>query len=399
LRKAKANVQLNQVRVQGFRNLSGPNDWFELQLDAGFSVFFGPNGAGKTNLIEAIYYGSTLKSFRTKDVSTLIGHHRPQARVEMRGQIPNFPVPSTLTYAFERGEKTVARRLWMDDKLCRSAQDFVGHLPLVLFTPEDLHLVRGTPAARRNLMDRAAFAHDAGHLKDVQTYEKTLRMRTALLRRTVDVLPIAQRTALLDAYDEGLAEAGARIIERRQKWVAEVEPHVVAYFHRIHDKPGEAWRPSLTYFSKISVHQGSHHAQKGELLNALVSQRTLDLARKTTSRGPHLDDLRFHLGPQLAVEHASQGQTRALVLALKLAQLTLLAEKRQTPPLFLLDDVTSELDPKRSARFFELLPELVGQCLITTTAEHFISANLAAVSTSAPTAYFSVDNGSLVQVD
>lgn len=381
-------MELQRLRLVDYRNIAAA----DVSLDAQFTVLWGHNGAGKTNVLEAIYLVSTLRSFRTTDNATLVRRDAPGTRVELWAHDPVAGLTSNLAVRLERTARSTRRTATLDGKTIRAARDFYGRVQAVLFTPEDLGVLRGSPSTRRQFMDRVLFARERAHISDVQDYEKLLRSRNRVLKAEPHEMSAAERHRLLDTYDLGLAEVGARLWSRRVRLLAELGPHFQETFRQIHDRDGAGGQleAALGYQARLARYvdaaglntlaadvQGASHGAEPEpyqraLTEALTMRRDTDLTRRTTSVGPHLDDLEVRLDGELAGDFASQGQSRALVLAFKIAELRAARALHGAPPLLLLDDVTSELDPQRNAQLFETLRAEVGQCILTTTAPEFI---------------------------
>lgn len=351
---------LSRLSVAGFRNLAN----LDLSFDTRFSVFVGPNGAGKTNLLEAVYVAAYLRSFRCSEAERLVRTDASVARIEAESRRHPGDPPERLTVELARTARGARRSVHVEGKRVRRFRDFYGRLKVVLFSPEDLAVLRGGPAARRALIDRAVAAIDGLHLADLADYEKVVRTRNRLLaeaegRRRID-------EALLGAYDQKIATVGGRIWRRRAEWVAAVRPLFAREFEAI---CGPSSAADLAYVPRLRA--PSNPASEAEaaalLAGGLAEARSEDLRRAQTTVGPHRDDIAVTLAGQPAATFASQGQTRALVLALKLAELTLLADAGGVRPTLLLDDVSSELDPTRTARMFEVLRNTVDQCLLSTT--------------------------------
>jgi DNA replication and repair protein RecF len=366
-------VQLQGLTLSDYRNLAGA----ELSLGPGFTVLHGHNGAGKTNLLEALYLVSTLRSFRTSDLGVLVRAGTAASRVVVRGFDEALGVGTTLEVRLERRGETTRRVATADGKVVRSGAAFYGRVRAVLFTPEDLGVLRGGPTGRRQFMDRVLFGRERGHIADVQAYEKLLRSRNRVLRE--DEIRGAERVRMLESYEVGLAQTGARLWTRRLELLAALEGRFAAAFAGIHGEAGEQADgggqgpvASLRYACKLG--EVGAAAREAALLGALSERRELDERRGTTSVGPHRDDLMVELDGRPAGDFASQGQSRALVLAFKLAEVQAARELGPdgAPPLLLLDDVSSELDPRRTALLFRTLGAQAGQCILTTTSPRFI---------------------------
>lgn len=354
-------MQLQHLSVHQFRNF----DAGEVDFSPRFTVLHGHNGAGKTNLLEALYLVATLRSFRSAEFSPLVRAGHTEARVEVTGLDPTVGIRSRLTVQLVASERQTRRVALADGKPVRAGIDFYGRLRAILFTPEDLGVLRGAPGGRRQFLDRVLFARDRAHIKDIQDYEKLLRSRNRVLRE--DQATSRPRDDLLATYEAGLADVGARIWTRRARLLDLLQARFTAAFTNIH---GDSLPAVVTYLSKL----GALPERPRDLLAAaLEDSRRHDLARGTTTVGPHRDDFEVRLGDQPADNFASQGQARALVLAFKIAELQAAREQTGEAPLLLLDDVSSELDPQRSAQLFVALVREAGQCVLTTTAPHFIA--------------------------
>ena len=370
-------MRLQQLTLADFRNFAGP---IAVEFGPRFTVLWGHNGAGKTNILEALYLVSTLRSFRTGSHEALLRRGCDHARVKVEAFDDEVGLSTSLEVRIDRTGRAVRRSMRLDGKLIRSATDFYGRIQAVLFTPEDLGVLRGPPSGRRQFLDRVVFARARAHIGDVQAYEKLLRSRNRVLKAEPEQLPAVERRRLLDTYDQGLAEVGARIWTRRVELVDELRQPFAESFTRIHadeELRSGSFVSGLRYRSRLLDERVESEprdpaARRAALGEALAVHRRRDEAARRTTVGPHLDDLEVTLDGAAAGEFASQGQARALVLAFKIAELRVARERSGRPPLLLLDDVSSELDPIRSARLFEALAAEVGQCVLTTTAARHI---------------------------
>lgn len=366
-------MHLRRATLRNFRNFE------HLTLDFGsrFTVLHGHNGAGKTNILEALYLVSTLRSFRSAELGPLVRHDEHAAVVELEGRDLEVDLETRLTVQLERTATSTRRTAVADGKAVRSGAAFYGRVRAVLFTPEDLAVLRGGPSGRRQFLDRVLFARDRAHITDIQAYEKLLRSRNHVLKR--EDLSFTQRADLLETYEAGLADVGSRVWNRREQLLHSIAELFEGAFERIHGHLGALPRNEsapraparLRYAAKFG--QAAPHERAVALKEALRASRGEDMRRRTTSIGPHRDDLSVELDGQPAGQFASQGQSRALVLAFKLAELKLAALEGPRSPLLLLDDVSSELDPRRSAMLFEALTADIGQCVLTTTDASYVT--------------------------
>jgi DNA replication and repair protein RecF len=254
-----------------------------------------------------------------------------------------------------------SRKVRLDGKAVRPLARYFGAFNVVVFTPEDLALPRGAPGDRRRFLDRGVFNLEPSYLAAATDYDKVLRTRNSVLRQAGQgALAGRQVDELLAVYDVQLARYAVEIVAARSRFLATLAPELEAAFAAI-TRTGLAARAS--YASKLV----------GEPAAGIEAQlragRGRDLASQSTQIGPHRDDVRLDLDGREAGSFASQGQLRAIMLAWKTAELTVLGRVHGDLPILLLDDVSSELDPSRNEYLFEHLAGLAGQCFITTTHE------------------------------
>jgi DNA replication and repair protein RecF len=338
-------VRIERLTATGIRNLA------PVQLDPSerFNVFVGDNGQGKTNLLEAIYVVASLRSFRTARLSELIAFGRDHAQIGAR------VVKDELVRVYEVELAQGSRKVRLDGKPARPLARYFGAFNVVVFTPEDLLLPRGSPSERRRFLDRAVFNLRPEYLQLAQDYEKVLKQRNTVLRQASEGARVEE---LLDVYDDQLAGLGVALATARAGFVTTLAPLLASAFDAITRSERHA---STRYLST------SAGAAPEAMAAELRASRARDLATQSTHVGPHRDDLGFELDGREAGAFASQGQLRAIMLAWKTAELALLARELGDAPILLLDDVSSELDPARNAYLFEHLAMQAGQCFITTT--------------------------------
>jgi DNA replication and repair protein RecF len=323
-----------------------------------FNVFYGDNGQGKTNLLEAIYVTGALRSFRTQRLADLIAFGREEAYLAAR------VAREGMERVYELTLKPRSRKVRLDGKTVRPISKYFGDFNVVLFAPEDLLVPRGSPSDRRRFLDRCVFNRNADYLGQVQAYDKVIKNRNALLRQIGDPPPPPGWQTLLDVFDQQVAELGARVVTARRAFVKEVLPRFRAAFEAITKSGIEV---EVAYVVPEELRGESPDEVAIGLAELLESARRRDMARMTTSVGPHRDDLSFLFGGHAASAFASQGQLRALVLAWKTAEMDLLADSHGEAPILLLDDVSSELDSTRNEFLFDFLRSRDNQCFISTT--------------------------------
>ena len=337
-------MNVARVAVLGFRNLADQ----ELKLGEGVTLLWGPNGAGKTNLLEAVCAALTGHSCRTRNEPELIAFGESLARVEVEvegpGEIHRF------LWSLSR---TRDRRHLVDEK--PAGPEHADLRPaLAVFLPDRLALVKGPPGGRRDHLDRFIAALWPGRAEARRAYGRALAQRNALLGR---VRAGAATPDSLDAWDRELAEAGTGLIQAREDAVGALAEEFRVAAAEL-GLPGEA---GLRYVPR------SEAGDPARLVAELLDRRESDLARGHTTHGPHLDELAVSLGDRSLRRYGSQGEQRTALLALLFAERRALLEARRTPPLMLLDDVMSELDPDRRELLAQRLTYGGGQALVTAT--------------------------------
>lgn len=346
------------VRHLGLRDFrSWAHADFELQ--PGRTVFVGPNGFGKTNLIEALWYSSTLGSHRVGTDVALVRAGADRAVVSTIVVNDGRECAVDLEIAAGRANKARLNRLPV-----RSTREVLGVLRGVLFAPEDLALVRGDPAHRRRYLDDLATVLRPTIVAVRSDYDKVLRQRTALLR---SVSAARNRTDLgvldtLDVWDSRLAQHGAELMAVRINLVNQLMPEVEKAYQLLASGSGLA---SIDY--RASVDGVGVETDRGileaALLAALATRRGAELERGMCLVGPHRDDLELWLGGRPAKIFASHGESWSLAVALRLAAYELLRADGGEPVL-LLDDVFAELDAERRLAL-AMVAESAEQVLVT----------------------------------
>jgi DNA replication and repair protein RecF len=364
---------LQRLQLQDFRNLAQVN----LEPSAHATVLVGRNGQGKTNLLEAVYFLCTLKPLRASRLVELVRFETSVARVA--GHFALGGASREIAVEVRDG----LRQASVDGKPTRALETYFGGVSVVAFTPDDLAVVKGAPEERRTLLDRAVFNRFPGFLRASRTYLRALRSRNRLLKENAP-------SDYLEAYDEALAEAGARILLLRRDLLAELAPRAEATVASIARLSGARYlyRPANL---ELDFATADAPALADALRLGFRSRLERDRERGFTSVGPHADDLEIGLDGHSARSFASQGQARALVLGWKIAEIENLREALGRFPLLLLDDVSSELDPERNAYLMAYLSNSGAQVLLTTTEPSLVRG-----AAGADTHWLSVEQGSVV---
>jgi len=367
-------VRLLALRLRDFRNIEAA----DLEPGPRATVIVGPNGQGKTNLLEAVYLLATLKPLRTARLSELPRFGTRACRVE--GAFELGSARRVIGVQIEDG----VRQALVDGKKVRDLEDYFGGVAVVAFTPDDLAVVKGGPEVRRRFLDRAVFNRFPAFLGESRTYARALKSRNRLLKEQTPA-------EVIEAFDEPLARAGARIVIRRRRLLAELAPRFDEVLGRL--SRGQL-RGRLRYAPPVVEGAEEEGEVARRLLEELARRLPRDRERGFTSVGPHADQLSIKLGDRPARTYASQGQQRALVLALKIAEIENLREMLGFQPLVLLDDVSSELDRERNAQLMDYLASLDGQVLLSTT-----DPSLVAAAAGPDARFFAVRDGVFTPLD
>jgi DNA replication and repair protein RecF len=335
----------------------------DLELQPGRTVFVGSNGFGKTNLIEALWYSTTLGSHRVGTDMPLIRTGADRAVVSTI--VVNEGRECAIDLEIAAGRANKAR---LNRSPVRSTREVVGVLRAVLFAPEDLALVRGDPADRRRYLDDLAIVRRPAIAGVRADYDKVLRQRTALLKSVSGARYRGDQSALatLDVWDSRLAEHGAEMMAARIDLVNQLAPEVEKAYQLL--APGSrpvsiAYRTSVGANSEGGSDGGDREFLKATLLAALSARRDAELERGMCLVGPHRDDLELRLGDQLAKGFVSHGESWSFAVALRLAAYELLRADG-VEPVLLLDDVFAELDGMRR-RALATVAESAEQVLVT----------------------------------
>ena len=375
-------MHVEHLSLTNFRNYAR----LELSLPAISPILIvGSNAQGKTNLLEAIYYLATARSLHTSSDRQLI-HWRAEeepipfarlaADVESKRHTRSRIEISLVLEQGDRGQRL--RKTIRINGVDKRVMDLVGHLNVVMFLPQDLQLIEGGPSERRRFMDATLGQVDATYLQAVDTYDKVLPQRNALLRR------IAERQAApaeLEYWDERLVAAGAIIVAGRQRFLRELE-YIAQRAHL--DLTGRRetlelrYQPSFTPTASgdgqlsfeahgLDLHRDLDPAQIApQFAERLLRERSLSIQRGMTLTGPHRDELRLTINERDVGQFGSRGQARTAVLAFKLAELQWMKDQIGEWPVLLLDEVAAELDASRRAWLLERING-VTQTLATTT--------------------------------
>jgi DNA replication and repair protein RecF len=357
-------MRLTHLSLHNFRN------YVRLDLDIlpGVSLLQGDNAQGKTNLLESVYYLATSRSPHAGTdrelVNWLAVEQEPLPYARLVGQVARATGESTIEITLTQQANNGARyrkqiRL---NGVAKRAMDLLGQLNVVLFLPEDIALVSGSPSRRRRYLDAALCQIDPAYCRSLSRYNQIVTQRNALLR---DLRERGGDSAQLAFWDERLVENGAYLISRR--WDALLTLDELA--HNVHGQlTGEVEQLRLRYVPSVEMDGPADSEAVGEAFTAqLQALRRREIAAGMTLVGPHRDEARFLINGMDCGVYGSRGQQRTAALSLKLAEVDLMRRETGEQPVLLLDDVLSELDEHRRRFLVHTLENGAEQAIITTT--------------------------------
>ena len=366
-------MRLTHLSLTDFRSYATA----DLLPDGGLTIVAGPNGAGKTNLLEAVHVAITGRSHRAAADVELVRHGQAFARVQLdlaagsgadgADAAAGPPARIELVLPGEGATPEIRKRLLVN-AVPRRATTVSEVARSVLFRPEEMLLLIGAPSERRRFLDAILAQRDRAAARDLAELARVLAQRNALLRA------IRREEAHEDGlafWDEQLALSGARVMAARLRLVAEMDARLPELHDAVAPREEQDDRVRLTYLDTLKDAWPERPAGGDpDTLTAAFRRRIADARQKelwngVSLIGPHRDDLRVELAGRDVAAHASRGQQRTIIVAMKLAERELLAADDAPEPIVLLDDVFSELDPERAERTLGLLLER-GQVLVTT---------------------------------
>ncbi len=353
-------MELERLLLRQYRNY----EECEIQWHPRLNLITGDNAQGKTNLLEAMAYFSLGGSFRGGRDQELIRWDEPFFYLESRIKTP---------YGSRRlscGCNREKKKVWQLDGVAKKGFPGVsGLLRTVFFTPDDLWLVKSSPALRRDFLNQLLIQLQPDYYETLGRYQKALAQRNEMLKQCRGLAP---QPELLAAWDESLAGPGAQLLQKRCRLVQQLQPLAQQLQQQISAGKECLTLSYQTILPAEEVAELSLEGLKDELLGQLAADLHQDLLRGTTSSGPHRDDLGIFINGQAVRQYGSQGQQRTAALALKLSQVELLQQQTGEYPLLLLDDVLSELDVGRRKALYHLM-EGKAQTFITATGGDFRS--------------------------
>jgi len=356
-------MQISKLLLRDFRNHKNLN----LSFLPGATTIIGPNGRGKTNIVEAVHYLATLSSHRVSQDGPLIRTGLTTAQVDATVIKHDRQAQVELTINYPGVNKVV-----LNGAALPKPKDLLGLISTVIFSPEDLDLIKGEPGARRRFIDDFSTLLTPKFMNTRSEYERTLKQRNTLLKSLGRKNPTDSAKATLAAWDEQLVTHGSELIATRLRNLNKLQPHISNFGNTI---SGNSEPLVVTYASTWLPKETDLVTEiENEFRTQLEKRFKDEVERGVTLVGPHRDDLDILLSDMPAKGYASHGQSWSIAIALRLATFTVL-RAHDDDPILILDDVFAELDEKRRTRLIEAITG-VEQTLITAAVQEDIPKEL-----------------------
>ncbi len=334
-------MYVNNILLENFRNYNNE----KIKLNKNINIIYGNNAQGKTNIIESIYLCSYGKSFRTKKDKELIKFDKEISKVEIEYE----KVDRKGRISAEINDK---KTFYINNIKQNKISDIIGKINIVIFTPDDIEIIKNGPQKRRRFLDMMISSLKPNYIHLLNNYNKILEQRNNYLRQ----IKIENKNiSMLEIWDEQLSEYALKIYEYRKYFIDKFE-NKIEDIHNLITKSGKEY---------IKIKYITNSKDKNSFLENLKKTRSFDIKRGFTSIGIHRDDFIIYVNDKPVSIFGSQGQQRTVVLTLKLCELEIVTEELNDSPILLLDDFMSELDEKRRKNFLENIEG--NQVIITCT--------------------------------
>ena len=331
---------INNIKIKNFRNYYEQ----EIDLNENINIFYGENAQGKTNIIEAIFLCSMGKSFRAKNDKEMINLNSENASIEIEYQKTDRDGKIKINIG---NKKSVS----VNGVKIKKLSELLGNINVVIFTPDDINILKGGPSNRRRFLDIMISQLRPNYMYNLNLYLKTLEQRNNYLRQ---IREQNKDESLLDIWDEKISEYAINIYNYRKEFIEKIKNKIKNIHSEITDKKEE-----------IEIEYISECKSKEEYLRLLKQRRKLDIIKGFTTKGVHRDDFMIYINKKELDIYGSQGQHRTAILSLKLSELNIVYDEIGEYPILLLDDFMSELDAKRRNHFLEKIRNT--QVIITCT--------------------------------
>ncbi len=342
---------IESVEIEQYRNL----DSMKINLSPGVNIFYGDNAQGKTNFLESVYVSSTTRSHRGSKDRELIRFNCNEAHIRL------FYHKNDLTHRMDvHLRRSHSKGIAVDGVPVRRTGEIMGNIPVVLFSPEDLAIIKSGPAGRRRFMDMELSQLDPVYLDHLVRYNKVLSERNNLLKQ-IKIFPALMET--IDGWNRQLILSASYLIRKRKEFILQI------------DKMMKEIHGQLSGGREIIKVEYEYNTDEKDLASALIQRQNKDIESGSTSVGPHRDDVRFTIDGIDIRRFGSQGQQRTAALSLKLSEIQLIEDRRGDKPVLLLDDVLSELDVQRQKLLLHHIQNI--QTLVTCTGlDEFVGSRI-----------------------
>lgn len=372
-------MKINSIILENFRNY----DHLELELDESRNIIVGENAQGKTNLIEAIYLAAFARSFRTNNAADMIRFGEKTGRVNV--DLTSEDIDKTINITLRSDGRKMIQK---DGKLIRKTADLLNNVVVIIFSPDDLRIIKDSPEKRRSYINRELSQMRPKYYELFKNYSDALKQKNSLLKSYYKSDNSRQyNDDLLDVYDRQLADLGYELIRYRREFIdmlSEEASDIMSAISAGREELRIEYRSTCDF---ITAPEG-----RDIIFKQLYHNRDRDIYAGFSTIGPHRDDLEFYINGNDAKKYGSQGQQRTIALSLKLAEIRIAKNILDEYPILLLDDVLSELDIDRQ-RF--LINQIDDVQLFITSAE--LSSE--AVAGLRGSTLFRVESGAITRVD
>ena len=342
---------IKSLNLENFRNYEN----LSIEFDKGTNVLTGENAQGKTNILEALYICSTTKSHKGSKDSEIIKFDSDESHIKCIIEKENEN--KTIDYHLRKGKLKI---IAIDHEKLKKTSELIGVLNVVLFSPEDLNIIKGGPSFRRTFVDMQICRLDSSYVFNLSNYNKIIDQRNKLLK-DIYFQPALRET--LNIWDSQLQSYGSQVIKKRKEFIDELN-EIDKEFHY-----------KLTGQKEFIEIKYAPDTEEDKIEYMLKQNSERDLKSKMTSSGPHRDDFIININGTDARKFGSQGQQRTAALSLKLAEIEIIKRKTGDNPILLLDDVLSELDTNRQSMLLESIDNI--QTIITCTGlDEFINERI-----------------------
>lgn len=333
---------ITELELQNFRNYEAQ----KIEFDNSINVFYGDNAQGKTNIIESIFVTAFGKSFRTNKEKELIKYNENFLNINLKYQKKD----RAGNIKIQISEK---KSISVNGVKIKKLSELLGNINIVLFTPDDINILKNGPAQRRRFLDMMIGQIRPNYVNNLNTYLKILEQRNNYLKQ-IKNNNFKINDELLDIWDEKLAQCANRICLYRLEFINKIKDKIKEIHNKITENKEEI---KIEYITDCENYK--------ELLNKIKERRKLDIIKGFTTKGIHRDDFNIYINDNLINIYGSQGQHRTAVLSLKMSELQIIKEEIDESPILLLDDFMSELDSKRRRNFLNNIGDT--QVIITCT--------------------------------